>query len=49
MADLLGERPNHIDGLFKDLKRWEPILRSLPDFGVDQNQDAMELDALAID
>lgn len=49
MADLLGESSNHFDDLFEELEDWEAILRSLPDIGVDQNQDEMELDALAID
>ncbi|MGJ8532963.1 MAG: hypothetical protein ACSHYC_12340 [Alphaproteobacteria bacterium] len=49
MADLRGESSNHLDDLFKDLEAWEAILSSLPDFGVDQNQDEMELPALAID
>lgn len=48
MADLQGESSNHLDDLFKDLEDWEEILSSLPDFGVDQNQDEMELPALAI-
>ncbi|MFN3171217.1 MAG: hypothetical protein ACE37E_11050 [Hyphomicrobiales bacterium] len=49
MADLLGESPNHSDDLFKDLEAWEAILSSLPDFGVDQDQDNCEPPALAID
>lgn len=49
MADLLRESSNHFDDLFKELEDWEAILASLPDFGVDQNQDEMDLDALAID
>lgn len=49
MADLLGESPNHIDDIFKDLEDWEAILTSLPDFGVDQNLDEMKLPALAIE
>jgi hypothetical protein len=49
MADLLGQSPNLSDDLFKDLEDWEAILSSLPDFGADQNQDEMELPALAID
>lgn len=44
MADLLGESPNLLDDLFKDLEDWEAILNSLPDFGVDQNADASEGD-----
>lgn len=49
MADLLGQSPNLLDDLFKDLEDWEAILNSLPDFGVDQNQEEMELPVLAID
>jgi len=49
MANLLGQSSNHFDDLFKNPEDWETILNSLPDFGVDQNQDAMELPALAID
>jgi hypothetical protein len=37
VADLLGESPNHIDDIFKDLEDWEAILSSLPDFGENQN------------
>lgn len=40
MADLLGQSPNLLDDLFKDLEDWEEILSSLPDFGVDQNSEA---------
>lgn len=43
MADLRGESPNLFDDLFKELEAWEAILRSLPDFGVDQNQVELEL------
>jgi hypothetical protein len=39
MADLLGQSPNLLDDLFKDLEDWEAVLSSLPDFGVDQNQN----------
>ncbi|MFN3224719.1 MAG: hypothetical protein ACE360_00520 [Hyphomicrobiales bacterium] len=42
MADLLGESPNLLDDLFKDLEDWEVILSSLPDFGVDQNPEPDE-------
>lgn len=49
MADLRGESPNLFDDLFKDLEDWEAILNSLPDFGVDQNPEEMELPASAID
>lgn len=49
MADLLGESSNHFDDLFKDLEACEAILSSLPDFGVDQNQNEREMPALAID
>ncbi|MEP1932176.1 MAG: hypothetical protein ABJO52_20840 [Nisaea sp.] len=35
MADLLGESPNLLNDLFKDLEDWEEILNSLPAFDVD--------------
>lgn len=40
MVDLLGESSNLLDDLFSDLEDWEAILSALPEFGVDQNQDA---------
>ncbi|GAB5511832.1 MAG: hypothetical protein Rhims3KO_32330 [Hyphomicrobiales bacterium] len=49
MAGLPGESPNHFDDLFKDREEWEAILSSLPDFGVDQNPDEIELPGPAID
>lgn len=36
MADLLGESPNLLNDLFKELENWEAILKTLPDFGVDE-------------
>ncbi|WP_417681694.1 hypothetical protein [Roseibium sp.] len=35
MAELLGENPNLLDDLFKELEDWEAILSTLPDFNVD--------------
>lgn len=49
MADLLGESPNHIDDLFKDLEDWEAILSSLPDFGVDRHPNECEMPAQVVD
>ncbi|MEO0383549.1 MAG: hypothetical protein AAF234_08370 [Pseudomonadota bacterium] len=48
-ADLLGRSSNQFDDLFKDLEDWEAILSTLPDFGVDQNPDEMELPVPDID
>ena len=42
VADLLGESPNLLDDLVKDLEDWEAILSSLPDFGVDQDSELNE-------
>lgn len=49
MAGHARQSPNHIDDFFKDLEDWEVILSALPDFGVDQSQDEMDLPAPAID
>jgi hypothetical protein len=39
MADLLGESPNLLDDLFKELEDWETILNALPDFNGDEISD----------
>lgn len=46
---LRGESSNHFDDLFKELDDWEAILSSLPNFGVDQNQEECELPAPLVD
>lgn len=49
MADLLGQSPNHLDDLFKDLEDWEAILNALPDFTVAQDQPEGEPPELIVD
>lgn len=41
VADILGESPNLIDDLFKDLEDWEALLKTLPEFDGDDilNED----------
>lgn len=39
MADLLGENPNLIDDIFRDLENWEAILQTMPDFDEDETPD----------
>ena len=39
LADLLGESPNHLDDLFKELEDWEAILKSLPNLQADQVEE----------
>lgn len=40
MAHLQGETPNRLwDDIFKDLERLEAVLRSVPDFQVDEWSD----------